>query len=88
MQQSKVIGTGETGVKVNGKKHWFWTWQNPKLTNILHSNNRGSKTIKTTFPKAFPKSTLVNDGWKAQAKTKANNHQTCLPYLQRQLNYL
>ena len=23
---SGVIGTDETGVKINGKKHWFWTW--------------------------------------------------------------
>ncbi len=29
---STVIGTDETGVKVNGNKHWFWTWQTDKLT--------------------------------------------------------
>ena len=23
---SSIIGTDETGIKVNGKKHWFWTW--------------------------------------------------------------
>jgi transposase len=88
VQQSKVIGADETGVKVNGSKQWFWTWQTNKLTYILHSNNRGSKTIETAFPKGFPNSTLVHDGWKAQLKTNALFHQTCLPHLQRHLNYL
>lgn len=88
LAQSKVIGTDETGVKVNGTKNWFWTWQTEKLTYILYSNNRGSKTIETAFPNGFPNSTLVHDGWRAQEKTCAKNHQTCLPHLQRQLNYL
>lgn len=34
VQESKVIGTDETGIKVNGNKHWFWTWQTSNLTFI------------------------------------------------------
>ena len=86
--QSPVVGTDETGVKVNGEKHWFWTWQTPKLTFITHSNNRGSQTINREFPQGFPKSTLVHDGWKAQLKTNSQNHQSCLAHLLRTLNYL
>lgn len=85
---SKVIGTDETGIKVNGNKHWFWTWQTPHLTFIAHSNNRGSNTINREFPQGFPQSTLVHDGWKAQLKTDSKNHQSCLAHLQRTLNYL
>ncbi|QCY70342.1 IS66 family transposase [Antarcticibacterium flavum] len=88
VQQSYVVGTDETGVKVNGKKHWFWTWQTSKLTFITHSNNRGSETINREFPLGFPQSTLVHDGWKAQLKTTSQNHQSCLAHLQRALNYL
>jgi len=88
VQDSKVIGTDETGIKVNGNKHWFWTWQTPNLTFITHSNNRGSETINREFPQGFPQSTLVHDGWKAQLKTASANHQSCLAHLQRTLNYL
>lgn len=88
VQQSPVVGTDETGVKVNGEKHWFWTWQTSNLTFITHSNNRGSQTINEEFPLGFPQSTLVHDGWKAQLKTTSRYHQSCLAHLQRILNYL
>lgn len=88
VQDSKVIGTDETGIKVNGNKHWFWTWQTPNLTFITLSNNRGSETIDREFPQGFPKSTLVHDGWRAQLKTVSKDHQSCLAHLQRTLNYL
>ena len=37
---SRVIGTDETSVKFNGKKHWFWTWQNKGVTFIATFTNR------------------------------------------------
>jgi transposase len=85
---STVIGADETGVKVNGNKHWFWTWQTNKLTYITHSENRGSATITSHFPQGFKNSTLVHDGWKPQLNTPAKHHQTCLPHLLRHLTYL
>mgnify|MGYP000076199307 CR=1 FL=1 len=85
---SKVIGTDETGVKINAKKHWFWTWQTPRLTYIAHSPTRGKAAIDTNFPNGFPGATLVHDGWRAQTGTVAQHHQTCLPHLLRHLNYL
>ncbi len=86
--ESKVVGGDETGVKVNGYKHWFWTWQSPKLTFITHSENRKGDTVKTHFPQGFPNSTLVHDGWKPQLNTPAQSHQSCLSHLQRHLIYL
>jgi transposase len=85
---SAVIGADETGVKVNGSKQWFWTWQTPNLTYITHSKNRKGETVTDHFPNGFPNSTLVHDGWKPQLNTLAKNHQSCLPHLQRRLNYL
>ena len=49
ISKSILIGTDETGVKVNGKKDWIWTWQNDELTFITHSDNRGFKTITDNF---------------------------------------
>ena len=85
---SEVVGADETGVKVNGSKHWFWTWQSDKLTYITHSSNRKFDTVCEHFKHGFPNSTLVHDGWKPQMKTIALNHQNCLPHLLRRLNYL
>lgn len=88
VSRSKVIGADETGVKVNGEKHWFWTWQTPELTYIAHSDTRGKAAINVHFSNGFPEATLVRDGWRAQTGTIAEHHQTCLPHLLRHLNYL
>ena len=88
ISESSVIGTDETGINVNKKKHWYWTWQTDKLTFISHSSNRGFATINKLFPEGFSQSILVHDGWKAQLKTAAHDHQTCIPHLLRRLNYL
>lgn len=88
IQLSSVIGSDETGAKVNGDKHWFWTWQTDKLTFIAHSEKRGGSAITENFPNGFPNSTLVHDGWKPQVNTTANFHQLCLAHLQRDLKYL
>ncbi len=88
VQNSKVIGTDETGAKVNGKRNWFWTWQTPKYTFIAHSQNRGKETINSHFPSGFVNSTLIHDAWRAQLNTPAKYHQSCLSHLQRNLKYL
>lgn len=84
---SPVVGTDETSVKVNGKKYWYWTWQNEKLTFIACSNNRGFKTIEENFKGKFGQSILVNDCWKSHFQTGAQAHQLCLAHLFRELNY-
>ena len=84
---SKVVGTDETGVKINGKKHWYWTWQNKNLTFIAASVNRGFKTIQENFSQGFSQSVLVHDCWKSHFQTQAHTHQLCLAHLFRELNY-
>lgn len=85
--KSKVVGADETGAKVDGKKIWMWTWQNPTLTFIVASPNRGFATIEENFPKGFPNSILVSDCWKSHFKSGAWQHQICMAHLLRELNY-
>jgi transposase len=87
LADSKVVGTDETGVKINGKNHWYWTWQNENLTLIAASENRGFKTIKENFNRGFSKGVLVHDCWRSHFKTPALTHQLCLAHLFRELNY-
>lgn len=85
---SKVVGVDETGARVGGSKHWFWTWQSEELTYIAHSQDRAIATVEREFPNGLPHSVIVRDGWRAQAATTANHHQLCTAHLMRRLNYL
>lgn len=88
VEKAVCLGTDETGAKVNGKKHWFWTWQNEELTFIVQSPSRGYKTIAETFPNGLPNAVLVHDRWAAHFGCDAYNHQICLAHLFRDLNYI
>jgi transposase len=85
---SSVVGSDETGVKVDGEKWWIWVWQNISNTFIVASDNRGSKTIDSIFADGFTNATLLSDRWSAQLKTYAKNHQLCLAHLLRDLTFL
>jgi transposase len=85
---SGVIGTDETGVKINGKKHWFWTWQNNRATYIVASDNRGTTTINENMSGISKEAVLVHDCWKAHFQTPVGNHQLCIAHLERETKYL
>jgi len=88
IEKSTCLGTDETGAKINGKTHWFWTWQNEALTFIVQSQSRGYKTIAETFPGGLPEVVLVHDRWAAHFRCEAQQHQICLAHLFRDLNYI
>lgn len=88
ISQASVVGSDETGVKINGKKNWIWTWQNKKYTYLTVSPSRGYTVINTEFPSGFPNTTLCHDAWRAQLKCEANAHQLCIAHLLRELHYL
>lgn len=83
-----AVGSDETGVKVNGDKHWAWTWQNEEATFITITNNRGQESIDQTFKDGFKNSVLVHDCWPCHFNTDAITHQICIAHLLRDLNYL
>lgn len=85
---SQVIGTDETGVKINGKKHWFWTWQNNRATYIVTSPNRGTTTIDENMSGISGEAVLVHDCWKAHFQTPVKKHQLCTAHLERETKYL
>ncbi|HJZ39218.1 MAG TPA: IS66 family transposase [Bacteroidales bacterium] len=87
VQSGDVIGSDETGAKVNGKKGWFWTWQNKVATFIAFSSNRGTATINAHFARGFENAVLVHDCWKSHFETKSKTHQICTAHLLRELNY-
>lgn len=87
LESATVVGSDETGAKVNGKNGWFWTWQNKLATFIVYSTNRGLDTIKDNFSKGFKNATIVHDCWKSHFETGAVTHQICVAHLLRELTY-
>lgn len=84
----EVIGTDETGVKVNGSKDWMWTWQNDDLTFITHSDNRGFKTIDKNFADGLNNTVLLHDRFACHFNCDALHRQLCTAHLLRDLQYL
>jgi transposase len=85
IHESEVVGSDETGCRVNGKKHWFHVWQTYFLTYIVSSVSRGHKVIEKHFPDGFIHSFYVSDCWSSQLKVKAMAHQLCMAHLLREL---
>ena len=85
--KASTVGGDESGIKVNNKNHWAWTWQTILATYIVITNSRGFVTVKNTFPDGFPNATYVSDALSAQLKTVAKRHQLCLAHLLRELKY-
>jgi transposase len=88
VENSKVVGSDETGAKVNGKTGWFWTWQSKLATFIAYSGNRGTATINSNFANGFANAVLVHDCWKSHFETSAQTHQLCTAHLLRELIFL
>jgi transposase len=88
IEQASVVGADETGVNINGKNNWAWTWQNDKLTYIVCAASRGFKTIQEVFENGLPNATLVHDRWPCHFQTNAKAHQICMAHLLRELNYI
>jgi len=86
--KSEVVGTDETGARINNKRGWMWAWQTENLTFIKASDNRSARTILETFETGLPNSILVNDHWKPHYKSGAKTHQMCTAHLLRELNYI
>ncbi len=86
--ESQVVGSDETGAKVNGKKWWIWVWQNILNTFIVPSKNRGTETIEMVWGNALAHTVLVTDRWAAQLKSFTKGHQMCLAHLLRNIIFL
>ena len=83
----KVIGADETGVNINGKNHWAWTFQNAWATYIAVHQSRGKKAIDHIMPEGFENNILVTDCWAAYFKDNAAAHQLCTAHLLRELKF-
>ncbi len=88
IMSAQVVGSDETGIKIGGKKHWAWTWQDVENTLISISRSRGIQAITESVMNHLPKAILCHDAWRAQFSIDCRDHQLCCAHLLRELNYL
>jgi transposase len=81
---SPVIHCDETGMKVEGKRHWLHVVSNDKYTCYLVHQKRGSEAMD--YMEILPefKGIAVHDGWKSYDNYECD-HALCNAHLQREL---
>jgi len=86
--EKPVVGADETGMHINNRLQWFWTFQTDDLTYIFPHTSRGKEAIDVHFPKGLPQSWLVTDRHSSYFNLYVKGHQICLAHLLRELTYL
>ena len=87
LEKASLIGIDETGCKVNGSKHWHWTFQDESNTLIIANKSRGTKVINNTFENAFKNACVVHDNYSSYSSLECKSEQLCLAHKMRDLNY-
>lgn len=82
----EVLGSDETGARVNGQNWWQWTFVTDRSTYHVIASNRGSEVIKRVKGEAMPL-TRVSDLWSAQLKAPGHHYQICHAHQLRDLQY-
>ncbi|EJW94423.1 transposase IS66, partial [gut metagenome] len=89
LTKSPVAGADESGFYVNGKLHWAWILQNPKLTLTWIAKGRSAKEMDDRFGENALKNTvLTTDRHSAYFSMNVKGHQICIAHLLRNLKYL
>jgi transposase len=84
LKASPVIHCDETGMKVEGKRHWLHVVSNDKYTCYLAHKKRGSEAMDDMGILPEFKGVAVHDGWKSYNNYECD-HALCNAHLQREL---
>ena len=83
LKASPVIHCDETGMKVEGKRHWLHVVSNDKYTCYLAHQKRGSEAMDAMGILPEFKGVAVQDGWKSYNNYECE-HALCNAHLQRE----
>jgi len=87
VQQADVIGSDETGARVDGVRHWQWVFQTPTLAYFTIVPGRSSAVIVKVMDDATPR-VWISDLFGSQLCHPADAHQVCLAHQVRDLQYM
>lgn len=81
-----MIGSDETGARVDGRNQWHWVFQTPEASYHVIAPSRGARVIDTFLDSAEPE-VWGSDVYAPQVGTAAGAHQICLSHQIRNLTY-
>jgi transposase len=84
IQQSPVVQSDETSVRVQGQTHWEWVFRNSTTVYQTIDRHRSGAVIERVFATATP-DVWVSDCYSAQLSARSQQHQLCLAHLLREL---
>ena len=87
VQQADVIGSDETGARVDGVSQWQWVFQTPELAYFTIVPSRASKVIIDVLDDAQPQ-VWISDLLSSQMCHPAEAYQLCLAHQVRDLQYV
>ena len=77
-----ILYVDETGIHVQGEKHWIWTFTTPSETFFVIRKSRGTKVLIEVLTRRF-RGIIVCDGWKPYDRF-TNRIQRCWAHLLRE----
>lgn len=83
---SPVVGSDETGARVDGQNWWQWVFVTDSSTYHIIASSRGSGVIEEVMGDAIPLA-WVSDLWSAQLKAPGKHYQICHAHQLRDLQY-
>jgi len=86
LKQAAVIGSDETGARVDGAKYWQWVFQTPHLAYYVLRPSRAAQVIEEVMGETQP-AVWVSDVFSAQMCHPARDYQICLAHQVRDLQY-
>jgi transposase len=87
VRASPVIGSDETGVRVNGRPWYHWVFQTPTASYHLVVPTR-ARSVIDQFLAGMRPTVWGSDAYAAQLSVPARQHQLCLSHQTRDLTYV
>jgi transposase len=82
IRNAPILYVDETGIHVQGEKHWIWTFTTPSETFFVIRKSRGTKVLMEVLTRRF-KGIIVCDGWKSYSRF-TKRLQRCWAHLLRE----
>jgi transposase len=86
LRRARIIGSDETTVRVNGRTHWNWVFQNEQVVIHVIRPTRGRAVVQEVLGGHRPQ-IWVSDLFGAQRGSHADEWQVCLAHQLRDLRY-
>jgi len=86
VRTSAVIGSDETGARVDGKNHWQWVFETLQASYHVIAASRAAQVIEAVMGDASAE-VWVSDCFSAQLKAPAKARQLCHAHQLRDLQY-